>query len=59
MIYIPGRYAGRLASVEVEGEGVGTVRVTKRGGVRFSKRSRAGRSILDALDAGGEITVTV
>ncbi len=58
-LYVPGRFQGRLADVEVDGLVVGSARVTKRGAVRFAKRSRAGRAILDALDRGSDIALEV
>jgi predicted PilT family ATPase len=56
-LYVPGRYQGRLADVEVEGRVVGSSRVTKRGAIRFAKRSRPGKAILDGLGSGAEIVV--
>jgi ATPase len=56
-LYVPGRFQGRLADVEVEGRVVGSSRVTKRGAIRFAKRSRPGRAILDGLDSGAEIVI--
>ncbi len=58
-LYVPGRYQGRLADVEVDGHVVGSSRVTKRGAVRFAKRSRAGRAILSGLGSGADIVVEV
>ncbi len=56
-LYVPGRYQGRLADVEVDGQVVGSARVTKRGAIRFAKRSRPGRAILAGLDSGADIVV--
>jgi ATPase len=56
-IYIPARYHGQMADVEVDGRVVGSSRVTKRGAVRFAKRSRGGKAILGAMDSGAEIAV--
>ncbi|UCC92655.1 MAG: Flp pilus assembly complex ATPase component TadA [Thermoplasmata archaeon] len=56
-LYVPGRYQGRLADVVVDGQVVGSSRVTKRGAIRFAKRSRAGRAILKGMDAGSDIFV--
>jgi len=56
-LYVPGKYQGRLADVEVDGHVVGSSRVTKRGAVRFAKRSRAGKAVLGAMDTGADIVV--
>ena len=56
-LYVPGRYQGRLADIEVDGHVVGSARVSRRGGIRFAKRSRSGRAILDGVDRGSEIVV--
>jgi len=56
-LYVSNRYQGRMAEVEVEGRPVGSTRVTKRGAIRFAKRSRTGRAITDALDSGAEIVI--
>jgi ATPase len=56
-LYVPGRYQGRLADVVVDGQVVGSSRVTKRGAIRFAKRSRAGRAILKGMDSGADIAV--
>jgi ATPase len=58
-LYVPGRYQGRLADVEVDGRVVGSARVTKRGAIRFAKRSRTGRAVLDAMDSGANIVIEV
>jgi ATPase len=58
-LYVPGRYQGRLADVVVDGQVVGSSRVTKRGAIRFAKRSRAGRAILKGMDSGADIFVEV
>jgi ATPase len=56
-LYVPGRYQGRLADIVVDGRVVGSARVSRRGGIRFAKRSRPGRAILDAMDRGSEIHI--
>ena len=56
-LYVPSRYQGRSADVVVEGRVVGTARVTKRGAIRFSKRSRGGRALLSALETGADVVV--
>jgi ATPase len=56
-LYVPGRYQGRLADVEVDGRVVGSARVSRRGGIRFAKRSRSGKALLDALDRGTDIVI--
>jgi ATPase len=56
-LYVPSRYQGRQAEVEVDGHVVGSSRVTKRGAVRFAKRSRPGKAILDGMDMGASIVV--
>ncbi len=58
-LYVPGRYQGRLAEVEVEGRVVGSSRVTKRGAIRFAKRSRTGRAIADAIDTGSDLVIVL
>ncbi len=58
-IYVPSRYQGRLADVLVDGRTVGSARVTKRGAIRFAKRSRPGRAILSGLGSGADIVVEV
>ena len=58
-LYVPGRYQGRMADVEVDGHVVGSARVTKRGAIRFAKRSRAGRAVLGAMDSGADIVVVL
>jgi ATPase len=56
-IYVPSRYQGRLADVTVDGRPVGSTRVTKRGAIRFAKRSRPGRTIVAGLGSGADIAV--
>jgi ATPase len=58
-LYVPGRFQGRLADIEVDGHIVGSARVTRRGGIRFAKRSRAGRALLDAIDKGSQIVIEI
>jgi ATPase len=58
-LHVPGRYQGRLAEVEVEGQVVGSSRVTKRGAIRFAKRSRTGRAIADAIDDGSDLVIVL
>lgn len=58
-LYVPGRFQGKQADVEVDGRVVGSSRVTKRGAVRFAKRSRAGRAIMDGLGSGADIVVVL
>jgi ATPase len=56
-LYVPSRYQGRLADVLVDGRPVGSARVTKRGAIRFAKRSRPGKAILSGMDSGADIVV--
>ncbi len=56
-LYVSNRHQGRMAEVEVDGRVVGSARVTKRGALRFAKRSRTGRAITDALDSGAEMAI--
>jgi ATPase len=56
-IYVPSRHQGRLADVLVDGQPVGSTRVTKRGAIRFAKRSRPGRAIMAGLGSGADIVV--
>lgn len=58
-LYVSNRHQGRMAEVEVEGRVVGSTRVTKRGAIRFAKRSRTGRAIVDALDSGADIVIEI
>ncbi len=58
-LYVSPRYEGSIARVEVDGMTVGSARVTRRGGIRFSKRARSGRALLDAIDSGADIVIEV
>jgi ATPase len=57
VIYVPSQFSGRLAEIDVGGRVVGSGRVDRRGGIRFAKRSRVGKAILDGVDSGADVAI--
>ena len=57
VLFVDARAKGRMATVEANGRELGTVRVGRKGDLRFPKRSRPGQAIEEALESGDEVVI--
>ena len=57
ILFMDARAKGRMATVEANGRELGSVRVGRKGDLRFPKRSRPGQAIVEALESGDELVI--
>ncbi len=57
VLLVDQRANGRMATVVVGGRELGSVRIGRKGDLRFPKRSGPGRAIMEALESGDEVII--
>jgi ATPase len=57
VLYVPPRNRGRIATIEVDGQTLGTAKVGHKGEVILPKKSPPGRQLLDAIQSGSDVAV--